>query len=622
MASREGCRGLATVPRVVDPMLLLLDCTMHYGHVTLRSVLHCFLFRNDTYRVLAMNLTIAELAAAVDRSETYIRQHIHRKHLAVLKEGSRVYVKLDEAGRWARERGIPFQMPPSAATAMTMMPMEDRVARMTVLAGKGPDGRLQNLFTLVRHRRKDGMGPWDSEPDEDWRTEKLADDLHLLSFDTSLQRCEPIIHRVLDSGALHVNDLEVRYDLASAPRCHWAYRDERGTHDLPLRSPFKRHSAEILEYWSFADQPQKHWQEETKSSLTSGRSRFPRLGFPLDLRPDRVGNLMLARAEDAITCELQLHPQDGTLTFRVEADADTAEAYRGAVWASYSGDEVLRRQIAIVSGEALIELASDIDSVGFEVFRTADGQCIDLMSQHRIMGTTGNLYIQMGPTLRLEDRKHQFTHEVNPFHDVSNIKVNADDQGPELDRNIRRKRLDFIYHRQEASARRDGSFCRCESGQWVAAVRHFLRILAADSEPPSPIYFADPYFMQSARNPVEIKLWLDAFAATTGAPLLILCGKAKEGDDLSPWWSNYPTSLTSHVHVRIFTKGCDSNPAFHDRYLITPKREILITNSVSGWDSDGVTFIKSPYGVYRAEAERLWSTALGSGPDINVEELC
>ena len=619
MTSKEGRPGLATAPCVVDPVLLLLNRTMLCN--TLRyDVCYTFSFRVDTRGVFAMNLTIAELAAAVDRSETYIRQHIHRKHLAVLKEGSRVYVKLDEAGRWARERGIPFRMPPSAATAMT--PMEDRVARMTVLAGKGPGGRLQNLFTLVRHRRKDGTGPWDSEPDEDWRIEKLADDLHLLSFDASLQRCEPIIYRVLDSGALHVKDLEVRYDLVSDPRRYWAYRDKRGTHDLSLRSPFERHSAEILEYWSFADQPQKRWREETKSSLTSGRSRFPRLGFPLDLRPDRVGNLMLARAEDAITCELQLHPQDRILTFRVEADADTPEAYRGAVWASHSGDEVLRRQIAIVSGEALIELASDIDSIGFEVFRTADGQCIDLMSQHRIMEVTGNLNIQMGPTLRLEDRKHQFTHEVNPFHHDSNIKVNADDQGPELDRNIRRQRLDFIYHQQEASARREGNFCRCEPGQWVEAVCHFLGILAADSEPPSPIYFADPYFMQSARNPVEFKLWLDAFEATTGAPLLILCGKAKEGDDLSPWWSNYPTSLTSHVHVRIFTKRCDSKPAFHDRYLITPKREVVITNSVSGWDSDGVAFINLPYGVYRAGAERLWSTALGSGTDINVEELC
>lgn len=39
-----------------------------------------------------MYITIAELARSVDKSETYIRQHIHRGHLAVRREGRNVSV--------------------------------------------------------------------------------------------------------------------------------------------------------------------------------------------------------------------------------------------------------------------------------------------------------------------------------------------------------------------------------------------------------------------------------------------------------------------------------------------------------------------------------------------------
>ena len=55
----------------------------------------------------------------------------------------------------------------------------------------------------------------------------------------------------------------------------------------------------------------------------------------------------------------------------------------------------------------------------------------------------------------------------------------------------------------------------------------------------------------------------------------------------------------------------DERGCFHDRYLITPAREVLMTNSFNGWNRFGVTFVSIPYGVYRAEAEQLW--APGSG---------
>ena len=50
-----------------------------------------------------MNITIAELARAVNKSETYVRQHIHRQHLVARKDGRNISVALSEAARWAQE---------------------------------------------------------------------------------------------------------------------------------------------------------------------------------------------------------------------------------------------------------------------------------------------------------------------------------------------------------------------------------------------------------------------------------------------------------------------------------------------------------------------------------------
>ena len=567
-----------------------------------------------------MNLTIAELAVAVERSETYIRQHVHRKHLAVIRQGRRVYVEIDEARRWAEERGLSFRLAVRAATAMT--PLWDRAARMTVLAWKAPNGQLRNLFTLVRHRCKDGLGPWRNEPDEDWRIEELTGGLLLLSFDAAMERCEPTIDGVLDSGTLHAGDLEVEYALESVPRRHWAYRDHRRPLDRCLRSPFARHSAEIIEYWSFEDQPRKDWREELESSLSPRGSLFARLGFPLIHRSDRVGNLMIARAEDGVVCDLH-GPHNRTLTLLVEAEGYALGSHRGTVWASHSGDEVLRRQVAITPGETKIPLDSDVDSVGFAVFRVADGQCVDLTSHHLLMEVAGRLDVQTGPTMRLhQNRGRRIAHDVNPFNRSSGIRVRADQNSPELDRGIRQQRLGYLSHQRESAARRKGDLVRFGPGKWNDPIAHFRGILAADRDPQLPVYLADPYFMDSAKQPDEIKLWLDVFAATADAPFLVLCGKSRQAGGLPRWWSSAPKPLISHVRARVVTRHSDGRPAFHDRYLITSRREVLITHSVNGWARDGVTFASLPYGVYLAEAERFWSMDLQSSTaSAYVEEL-
>ena len=62
-------------------------------------------------------------------------------------------------------------------------------------------------------------------------------------------------------------------------------------------------------------------------------------------------------------------------------------------------------------------------------------------------------------------------------------------------------------------------------------------------------------------------------------------------------------------------------PAFHDRYIVTSERETLLSHSLNGWARDGVTFVALPFGVYRAEAEYLWSVDVGSpSAPLFVEE--
>ena len=145
-----------------------------------------------------------------------------------------------------------------------------------------------------------------------------------------------------------------------------------------------------------------------------------------------------------------------------------------------------------------------------------------------------------------------------------------------------------------------------------------------------PLYLADPYFDPylddtAAKYSKLVQTYLDLFAATTGRSLRILCAHPREY--CQPWWVKYPKDITKHVSVRTFHKRDERGPdgprrGFHDRYLITPDTETIITNSLNGWDKAGVTFISLPYEVYRAEAEQLWSMKLEADTErLWVEEI-
>ena len=167
-----------------------------------------------------------------------------------------------------------------------------------------------------------------------------------------------------------------------------------------------------------------------------------------------------------------------------------------------------------------------------------------------------------------------------------------------------------------------GNFARFGPEEFDKAVKYFLSLMRQDSESTEPIYLADPYFnfMARPKSYKATQLYLDMFAATRSHSLRILCTQKANGN-AQPWWSNYPEQIASHVRVRAFRKQNDK-PGFHDRFLITPRGEIIITHSLNGWQQDGVTFARLPYDIYRAEAEFLWEMDIGSKTtDLLVEEI-
>ena len=560
-----------------------------------------------------MTLTITELAQAVGKSDNYVRQHIRRKHLIVQRRGRSVSVALDEAARWARDRRLPFT-PPVHAVALTGS-SKRRTARMTVLTALRDDSKARNnMFTLIRHRREDSLGPWATGSGGAWVHTDLRTGLRLYTLDASSEHCNCLIEQILNCGTLTIDGIEILYALEPVPRCHWAYRDHRST-DASVCSPFSSHSAEITEYWSFDKSLRNLWTEVGRALPGKPPGQINRLGFPLDQRSDRIGNLMIANALDAFTCELTHRYQ--TLKLDVQGDRLLSTHYRAVVWASHSEDTVLRREVPAKSTS--IKLASDVDHIGFSIYRTEDGQCVDHMESHLIKSISARMHFADQPTITIQGRRKRTIQEVTPSGTMSTISVDDEQISPDFDKRIRCEWLGRQLRDRDNRARKDG-LVRFRYTESEAAISHFIGLLNAHSDNGTPIYLADPYFMaDSMRDEVRRRLLIQVFAVTRNHQLRILCGQFND-DYRPPWWSAYPIP-TTHVRTRAFLDK-DNRPVFHDRYLITSECETLITNSLNGWHKDGVTFSRNSYEVYHAEAENLWSMDIeSSGAELRVKEI-
>ena len=564
-----------------------------------------------------MNLTVSELALAVGKQENYVRQHIHRRHLSVRRQGRTVWVPLDEAVKWAGTRGLSF-VPPKRIS-LTLLDQGERIGRLTVLVWHPEGGVARNLFTFMRHRKREALGPWSGEPDATWTLEELDHDLSLLSFNASYEECREHVDSILATGVLEAHEQEIHYTLEDNPRNHWAYRDYRRRSEGSIRSPFSTHSAAITEYWSFEDEPHRQWLSLSDPPAARLRPALRRLGFPLDRCPERVGNLLVAAAEDAITCRLTAH-HDKRLRLHVEAKGLLPQTYRATVWASHSGDEVLRREVPVMPGQTTIELASEVDRTGFAVCRDFDGQYVDLVENLPGVEAFHAGRRDDQPRSPVRDPMVRVPQRVRPARPEAAVSGRFGRAAP-LDRGIRQRWLHRVAHQREAGARRDANLVRFGPGRFADAAQHFLHLVSHDSDHPGPTYLADPCFVGHTMADEVARLIVDVCAAFRRRPLRILCAERQPRDAPAPW-ARFLRKIEANVTVRTFVNRSDERGCFHDRYLITPTREVLITNSFNGWNRFGVTFVSLPYGLYRAEAEQLWALDPDNpASDVLVHEI-
>ena len=261
-----------------------------------------------------------------------------------------------------------------------------------------------------------------------------------------------------------------------------------------------------------------------------------------------------------------------------------------------------------------------LDQIGFALYRRRDGQCIDRWEAPLIREISIGMNLSTGQTLAIHDTRRGTTNTVSIGDAKSVIRV-GDENSAALDSAIRRETLGRRSWQQDRAARGQRNLGRFGPDQMEQAIDFFLNLVADSGHPGGPIYLAEPYFMQRNFDNTNERIYSSMFATTQGQQLRILCGQW----NTAGWLSKYPSILTNHVEIRSFTskdgKGED-RPAFHDRYLVMPDKEIIITHSINGWHDQGVTFATLPYEVYRAEAEELWWLNVGQNSNgVYVQEV-
>ena len=178
---------------------------------------------------------------------------------------------------------------------------------------------------------------------------------------------------------------------------------------------------------------------------------------------------MIVGAADEVSCDLSYH-REQALRLHVEPHGNSPAAYRVTVWASHSGDVVLREEAPIAESHTLFELGSDVDRVGFAIYRTVDGQCVDLWEAVLIKEINIRMHLDSSPSLHLYDRRGRLFHKVKPRGSGSTFGGKVDGDSAELDKGIRRRSLDWRMYEREAAARREGHLRRFSPSEFDQAV--------------------------------------------------------------------------------------------------------------------------------------------------------
>ena len=408
---------------------------------------------------------------------------------------------------------------------------------MTVLVIQAPNGTTTNMFTLIRHRNHRSLGPWTKNENPDWHRETSnvenlgeAESLILYRLDTTLAKCQEMVKQILQSGVLNIDDSEIQYALEQKPRHHWTYQDHTASHEEMLGHLFGRHSAEITEYWCFDSETQTRWKGTLKSAKEASRAMTKVLHFPLDQRPDRAGNLVIASAQDAIESEITgRHGKN--LIIRVAGNNWTTPppgAYSASVWAYHSGDTVANCSMEIRDSETVINLDADIDRLGYAIYRNSDGQCIDQYEAYLLKSIAMSTVVT-GPEVRMNIKANVNSIEVGTSLGTSREtrRIEISD-GDEMHEAIRTKYLSYRAWERDQSARKEGSLVRFGPEQVEEAVAYFTNLIGQESSSDGPIYFADPHFLGEKPDDTEVKLLTAILAESRGRPLNILLAALEE----------------------------------------------------------------------------------------------
>ena len=482
-----------------------------------------------------MSFTVSDLALAIGKDENYVRQHIRRKNLAAQKDGRRVFVEEAEAVRWAKERGLPLN--PATRIPELGDEVSTRAARMTVLALQAPSGTSTNMFTLVRHRGHTSLGPWAEYENPNWYRETTsvensgqAENLFLYRLDTTLAKCQEMVKQILQNGVLDIEGSEIQYALEQNPRRHWTYRDHTASHQEVLETQFARHSAEITEYWCFDSETQERWMATVNVTKETSRAMAKVLHFPLDRRPDRAGNLVIASAQDAIESDIAAR-HGKNLILRVAGNNWTTPppgAYSATVWAYHGGDTVAQCSVEIRDPETVISCEADTDRVGYSIYRNSDGQCIDQFEAYLLKSIAISTTVA-GPEVRMNIKTNRNSIEVGTSLGTSReTRTVENSDGDEMDQAIRTKYLSYRAWERDQAARNEGGLVRFGPEQVEGAIAYIRNLIGQESSSDGPVYFADPYFMGERPGDVEVKLLTAILAESKGRPLNILQGPWQE----------------------------------------------------------------------------------------------